>query len=105
MITLLHEIILGGNRQARKMKAKVVNGNNASAAAASNNEAAAHLELTKSFIEKGGFKFLSAMFTRQSTGGLEKSTLKNKALTLLIELESQFMSTRNHAVVKPLLTE
>ena len=86
------------------MKAKVVNGNSQAAAAAQPNDNAS-LEFTRTFIEKGGFKFISSMFTKQSPANLHSSTLLNKSLTLLVELTSQFMSSKFSATIKSQLTE
>ena len=46
------------------------------------------------FIERGGFTFVTKFFTALDTGGLEASTLRNRALSMQLEIVSQLLSSR-----------
>lgn len=57
------------------------------------------------FIERGGFTFVTKFFTALDTGGLEASTLRNRALSMQLEIVSQLLSSRWSASVKDFLSE
>jgi len=62
-------------------------------------------EFVLSFIHRGFFPFLTSFFTSLDKTGLEKSTLKNKTLTMLIEIASQFLSSRWYGCLKDVMTQ
>jgi len=75
---LLHECFFGKSNVARKI--------------ANNKPGTAGMDLmaqaVQTFIERGFFSFLHMFFTSLDKTGLETSTLKNKSLTMLIEIIS-----------------
>ena len=57
------------------------------------------------FIERGGLIFLTTFFTSLDKSGLESCTIKYKALTMLIEIVSQLLSSRWQKTVSEMMTE
>ena len=54
----------------------------------------------QSFIERGGFTFLTNFFIQLDKSRLEHNTIKNKSIQLLIEIITAFLSNRNNAGLK-----
>lgn len=63
------------------------------------------VQFVQGFIERGGFAFVTKFFTALDTGGLEASTLRNRALSMQLEIVSQLLSSRWSASVKDFLSE
>ena len=58
------------------------------------------LEFTQIVIEKGGYEFLILFFNTMDKRNLESSTLRNKALIILIQIMPHFFTQKLYLLVK-----
>ena len=98
-IMLMHECIIGsgGSLQRRAKVNKMT--------AAKQPMAENVTQFVQMFLERGGLIFLTTFFTSLDKSGLESCTIKYKALTMLIEIVSQLLSSRWQKTINEMMTE
>ena len=98
-IMLMHECIIGGGGSLQR-RAKVNK-----VTAAQQPVAETVTQFVQMFIERGGLIFLTSFFSSLDKSGLESCTIKYKALTMLIEIVSQLLSSRWQKTISEMMTE
>ena len=84
---MLHDAIMTTDKKRHSKQVKTV-----SASQSAKSETT--FEFIAHFVERGGFEFIANYFIRVEKDKLETSTLKNKTLTMLIEILSQLMTSK-----------
>ena len=106
-IMLLHGLILGQDNvvKAKPTPAKTTGKGQSAAATTAAATPDNTQEFIYDFIQRDGFAFLATFFTQVDKSGLESSTLKTKALSMLIEMIAVFLQSKWFKHVKDLMSE